>query len=216
MIQNKPKGYFEKILAIDCETTGINFVTDNPLKPANPSDGHQAVSWGLIVADATTLKPIEELYIEIKWNEASKAARAADPEWGKGATKIHGLTYQHLEENGLSEEEAVVKIANLIIKYWGPTSAIKALGHNVHMFDIPFLQSLFLRHGIILPVGSRHYDSNSIGFITGAFTSDALFDTMGFDARDSHNALEDTRMALESCRRIKVLWDDYVGVRAYE
>jgi len=168
------------------------------------------------VAERTTLKPIEELYVEIKWNEASKAAREANPEWGKGATSIHGLTYQHLEENGIAEEEAAVQIANMIIKYWGPSTAIKTLGHNVHMFDIPHLRATLRRHGIDPPIGSRHYDSNSIGFITGAYTSDALFDVMGFDTRESHNSLEDAKKALESCRRIKVLWDKYVGVKAYE
>lgn len=208
---DKPKGYFEKLLAMDCETTGLAW------NSADPSIGHQAVSWGFIVADGKTLKPIEELYVEIKWNNESKAARKADPQFGVGAANIHGLTYDYLEKNGMSEEDAVVKIANLIIKYWGPTTLIKALGHNVQMFDIPFLRAMFKRHGIELPLGSRHYDSNSAGFITvGSYTSDALFDTMGFDSRSSHNALEDTRMSLESCRRIRLLWDAKVGVNAYE
>jgi len=211
MSYDTPKGYFEKLLAMDCETTGLDWDGDNP------SNGHQAVSWGFIVADGKTLKPIEELYVEIKWNDASKAARKLDPQFGVAAANIHGLTYDHLEKNGISEEEAVVKIANLIIKYWGPTTLIKALGHNVHMFDVPFLRDLFRRHDIELPLGGRHYDSNSVGFITtGAYISDALFDTMGFDSRDSHDALEDARMALESCRRIRVLWDSKVGVNAYE
>jgi len=210
MQDDKPKGYFEKLLAIDCETTGLNYDSDNP------SDGHQPVSWGIIVADGETLKPIEELYVEIKWNKESIAARAADPEWGKAATRIHGLTQKYLKDNGVSEQEAVVQIANLIIKHWGPTVQVKTLGHNVHLFDIQFLRSMFRRHGIDLPIGSRHYDSNSMGFITGAYTSDALFDTMGFDTREAHNALEDARMALESCRRIKVLWNSKVGIKAYE
>jgi len=141
---------------------------------------------------------------------------SADPEWGKAATRIHGLTQKYLKDNGVSEQEAVVQIANLIIKHWGPTVQVKTLGHNVHSFDIQFLRSMFRRHGIDLPIGSRHYDSNSMGFITGAYTSDALFDTMGFDTREAHNALEDARMALESCRRIKVLWNSKVGIKAYE
>lgn len=208
---DKPKGYFEHLLAIDCETTGLDWDGDNP------SNGHQAVSWGIIVADAKTLKTVEELYVEIKYNEASRNARAADPEFGVGAANIHGLTFKHLEEHGISEEEAVVLIANLIIKYWGPTSQVKTLGHNVHVFDVPFMRAMFRRHNIDIPFGSRHYDTNSIGFATvGAYVSDALFETMGFDSRGSHNALEDARMALESARRIRVLWNAKVGVNAYE
>lgn len=211
MYNDKPAGYFEKLLAIDCETTGLNWDTDDP------SIGHQPISWGIIVADAASLKSIEELYVEIKWNDESKAARKADPEFGAGASRIHGLTSEYLEKNGVSEDEAVALIANLILKHWGPTTQVKTLGHNVHSFDVPFLRAMLRRHDIDIPIGSRHYDSNSVGFCTvGAFTSDALFNTMGFDSRDSHNALEDARMALESCRRIKVLWDAKIGVNAYD
>ena len=210
-MQDKPKGYFENLLAIDCETTGIDWDNDDP------SNGHQAVSWGIIVANGITLEPVEELYIEIKYNEFSKEAKKSNSEFGVGAANIHGLTYNYLEEHGISEEEAVILIANLIIKYWGPTSQVKTLGHNVHMFDIPFLRAMCRRHNIDIPFGSRHYDSNSIGFATvGAYVSDALFATMGFEDRDGHNALEDARMALESCRRIRMLWNSEVGIKAYE
>lgn len=211
MTQDKPKGYFEKVLAIDCETTGIG-----PNR-SNPSEGQQAVSWGVIVADAMTLKPIEELYVEIKYNEESRKARERDSNFGVDAAAIHGLSFKYLEEHGITEEEAVVKIANLIIKHWGPDMPIKALGHNVVSFDIPFLDEMFKRHGIVLQFGHRHYDTNSVGFVTtGSFTSDAFFSTMGFDTRGSHNALEDTKQSLECARRVRVLWNSKVGVHAYD
>jgi len=211
MTKQHPTGYFKYLLAMDCETTGLSFTT------SDPSIGHQAVAWGLIIADAATLQPIEKKYIEIKWNDASIEAATLDPTFGKKAESIHGLSRSYLEENGIGEQEAVVEIANLILRYFGPKGCLKCLGHNVHMFDIPFLRAMTMRHGIDLIFGSRHYDSNSVGFITtGAFTSDALFDTMGFPTRTSHNALNDTEMALESCRRIKVLWDSKISVSAYE
>jgi len=208
--REKPRGYFQYLLAIDCETTGLDWDGDDV------SNGHQAVSWGIIVADAMTLKPVEELYLEIKYNYDSRRARDNDPSFGVAAANIHGLTFDYLEKNGVFEEEAVMQIASLIVKYWGPTSQVKTLGHNVHMFDVPFLRSMFRRHGIEIPFGSRHYDTNSIGFATvGAYISDALFETMGYDTRGSHNALEDARQALGSARRVRVLWDDKVGVNAY-
>ena len=128
----KLKGSFEFILAIDFETTGLCFSGDIDA-------GHQAVSAGLIVADASTFKPIEELYCEIKWNEQSKATRKLDPNFGVKAEGIHGLTFDYLEKNGITEEEAVTKILNLIIKYWGVKNAPRLLGHNVHLFDYKFL-----------------------------------------------------------------------------
>jgi len=84
--KNEPRGYFEKLLAMDCETTGLKYNADDP------SGGYQAVSWGLIVANALTLKPIEEMYIEIKWNGMST--------WSQEAEQVHGLTKEHLNKNG--------------------------------------------------------------------------------------------------------------------
>jgi len=203
--EDRARGEFDFLLAIDCETTGLNFSFDDP------SVGHQTVSWGIIVADATTLKPIEELYVEIKWNEQSKKAREKDPKFGKKAELIHGLTYEYLEENGVTEDEAVVAIANLILKYWGPTVSIRTLGHNVHTFDMPFLRDLFRRVGIELKFGNRHYDTNSIGFAAfKTFNSDDLFEIVGFDTRGAHNSLDDARMALESARVVRMVVQDAI------
>lgn len=199
--KDKPRGYFEFLLAMDGETTGLNFKGDNAY------EGHQLVSLGLVVADAVTLKPIEDLYVEIKWNEQSKARRAAEPTFGKDAEKVHGLTYEYLEEHGISEEEAVTKIVNLIIKYWGPTVSIRTLGHNVHLFDMPFVRDLCRRHGIELSFGNRHYDTNSAGFITlQTFNSDDLFEAVGCNAREEHNALDDTYMALKAARVMRSIF----------
>jgi DNA polymerase III epsilon subunit-like protein len=205
----KPRGSFDFILAVDCETTGIHLNSDDS------SEGHQAISWGLIVADAATFKPIEELYVEVKWNDDMKALRAANPEFGKGAEKIHGLTMDYLEKNGLSEEEAVSKIASLILKYWGPRHSPRLLGHNVHLFDYKFLINALRRCGIEIPKANRHVDTSSIGYATvGAFTSDSLFETMGFEKRGDHNALDDARMSLQTCALIRTLWDQKVGLKA--
>lgn len=209
--KNVPKGYFQYLLAIDCETTGLT------VNNRDPSVGHQPISWGIIVADSKTLKPVEELYVEIKWNKQSKSARDADASFGKEAERIHGLTYQYLEENGISEEDAVVMIGELILKYWGPENNIRTLGHNVHLFDLQFLRSMFERYGIRLKFGNRHMDSNSLAFGTvGSFNSDDLFKTLGFEQRTKHNALDDAKMSLESFRLIKLIWNKKVGINAYD
>lgn len=207
--KGKPRGYFEYILALDCETTGLSYGDD-------PTLGHQAVSWGIIVADAATLKPIEEVYVEIKWNETSIQSRIDNPNFGKKAEEIHGLTFDYLEEHGVTEEEAAVIIASLIIKYWGPTVSVRTLGHNGTTFDLPFLRQLFRKFDLDVMFGNRHIDSFSVAFITvGAFNSDDLFNTMGLEQRDTHNSLDDARMALESVRRIRLLWESQIGVLAY-
>lgn len=209
--KDKPKGYFEHLLAIDCETTGLCFSDESPVYNPKTGERHQTVSWGIIVANATTLKPVEELYVEIKWNEESKKQRANNPEFGKGAEKVHGLTFEYLEKNGVTEEEAVVQIANLILKYWGPTVSVKTLGHNVHLFDRAFLLDLMTRHGVDLTFGNRHMDTQTAGFITfGTFTSDELFERVGFEKRGDHNSLDDAKMALESARIIRLIFQSAI------
>ena len=198
--KNAKVGSLDYILAIDAETTVLLFGADDP------SEGHQAVSWGIIVADAKTLQPVEKLYVEIKWNELSKQKKKEDPTFGCAAAKIHGLTFNHLEQNGVDEEEAALLIATLILKYWGPTVTVKTLGHNVHSFDVPFLRAMFRRQGIDVRFGGRHYDTNSAGFIAlETYNSDDLFTTIGYDTRQGHNALQDAEMALGSARAIRLI-----------
>jgi len=192
-IKGKPRGYFEKILAMDCETTGLAINKDDPSFDPDTGKEYQAVSWGFVVANAQTLQPIEKMYIEIQWNGVST--------WDNRAQKIHGLSKEHLEKNGFTELEAVEAIGTLIMKHWGPTVRIGTLGHNVATFDLWFLRRLFRRHNIELSFGSRHVDTSSIGFVNwNTFTSDALFSMVGFDDRGDHNALDDALMSLESAR----------------
>lgn len=219
MSEHKPKGHFDYLLAMDCETTGLCINNHTPVEN-NDGERHQAVSWGFVVADAQTLMPQKELYVEIKWNKYSKEQRKLDSYFGIHAEKIHGLTKEYLDDNGMTETEAVERIANeIIVPYWGigaNMSNIRTLGHNVHTFDLPFLRDLFGRHGLDLPFGNRHMDSNSLGFGTvGSLNSDDLFSVLGMDDRDEHNALEDARMALESFRLVRVLWKGKVGINAY-
>lgn len=210
--KNKPRGSFNFLLAMDSETTGLCMNQDDPTHNPETGEYHQAVSWGLIVADVTTLKPIEKLYVEIKWNDKSKEQQKKNPAWGTKAESIHGLTQSYLEQNALTEEEAVVKIGELILKYWGPSSTIRTLGHNVHTFDMPFFRDLFRRHGIPLKFGSRHYDTNSIGFAAfNTFNSDDLFEAVGFKKRSEHNALVDAEQALEVTRIVRKIFTEAIS-----
>jgi len=198
-IKGKPRGYFEKLLAIDCETTGLAVNCDDPSYNTATKDEYQAVSWGLIVADAQTLKPIEKMYIEVQHNGVAI--------WDNRAEKIHGLSREHLNANGFTEAEAVEAIGSLIMKHWGPTVNIKTLGHNVTTFDVWFLKRLFRKYKIDLKFGGRHIDTSSIGFVNWeTFNSDDLFQMVGFDARESHNALDDATMALEAARVTRLLF----------
>jgi DNA polymerase III epsilon subunit-like protein len=200
MNDKKPKGYYNRILAIDCETSGIFKGLDDPSYNPKTKQEYQSVAWGLVVANANTLKPIEELYIELKWNGSSL--------WDDKAESIHGLSKKYLEQHGIGEEEAVTKIVNLIIDHWGPNvSPINLLGHNVVSFDLPFFKRLMRKFDIELNFSHRHVDTNSVGFATfRTYNSDDLFNVIGMDLRGNHNALVDAKHALEVVRRVRTLW----------
>lgn len=199
---DKPRGYFEKVLAADCETSGMSY---NHL---DPSTGFQSVSWGLIVADAQTFKPIEKLYVEIKWDGKS--------EWKEDAEKVHGLTREHLEQNGLTKEEAAVAIGNLIYKHWPPNSDfsfqrnVRMLGHNVRSFDYYFMKQLLEPFGIMFSTGNRFIDTSSIAFAAlNCYNSDDAFDLVGVK-RDTHNALADAQASLDVVRAVRTLYNSFI------
>ncbi len=200
-IKGKPRGYFQKVLAIDCETTGLAVNADDPSYNPKTKDEYQSVSWGFVVADADTLKPIEQMYLEIQWNGTSV--------WDNRAEKIHGLSREHLKENGFTESEAVEALGSLIVKHWGPNVSIRLLGHNVATFDVWFLRRLFRKFGIELKFGSRHIDTSTVGFVNWkTYTSDELFNLIGFKDRGKHNALDDALMSLEAARVTRLLFEN--------
>lgn len=195
----KPIASFDKILVMDSETTGIQ--QGSCLYPCRGKNGSyfQPISWGLIVADFKTLKPIEELYVEIQWDGISI--------WDNGAQAVHGMSIEYLQKNGVTELEAVEQIGSLIMEHWGPENHINILAHNP-TFDLSFFSDMFLRYDIKLKFSHRMYDSNTIGgLLLDCYTSDQLFTTMGLPHRDKHNALEDARCCLESMRKVKLLWN---------
>ena len=200
MSDRKTKGYMEKVLFIDCETSGLAFNSPDPSFNSETGETYQAVSWGMIVANARTLEPVDTLYVEIKWNGVSV--------WSESAQRVHGLSLAYLEEHGLTEEEAVVQIAELILKHWGPDSSVAVGGHNVATFDLQFLRRLLTSYGIDVRFSNRTIDTFSIGFGTlGTFNSDDLFDAIGLPPRDPehHNALADAdsaRRVVQTLRRL--------------
>jgi DNA polymerase III epsilon subunit-like protein len=193
---------FDKLLAIDCETSGF---TKNC---HNPAQDHQMVSLALIVAN-TNFEPIEEFYIEIKWDGKS--------EWSSKAESIHKLSKEYLDQHGVDEAVAAEKAAQFIYKHFGANTPLTFLGHNLVGFDIPFLRDFLQRHDLNFKIAQRHIDTFSLAMPTlGTYTSDSLFSTLGFKNREAHNALEDAKMALESVKIISDIWKSTVYGAGHE
>lgn len=190
-------------LAIDWETSGATWGGDSSKK-------FQGLAFGAIVFNTADFSPVQELYREIKF----KPQRY---EWSADAAAIHGLSKEHLDEHGVTQEDAACDLAELILKYWGPDSKVMLLGHNTE-FDRRFTNQLLNSIDIEFSVEKEtdlgswiqlHHvvlDTSSLGFIAlGLYKSDLLFERIGFDARGAHNALDDVRMTLQTAAAIKQL-----------
>lgn len=190
-----------KVFAIDCETSGANFDSNKSQSNDSVAKGYQAVSWGIVVADVETFEPIDELYVEIKWNGYSK--------WDLKAQNIHGLTKEYLEENGVDEEEAVVMILEFIMKHADIKKPLYFLGHNVMSFDVPFFRDLLFRYGVEnVKFGHRYFDTFSLSMGTvKEFDSNTLFSRVGYEDREEHNSLADAKYSLGVYRKVHKAWN---------
>lgn len=198
--QKKPQGYFNRILAMDSETSGI-FFDENPARSGD--ERYQCVSWGMQVLDESFMV-LDEMYVEIQWDGKSK--------WSKKAEKVHGLTKEYLAEHGTPFEEAYVQIVNFIFK-WFATTPVVTLGHNNITFDLPFLRSDLKELDLKLSFGNRHLDSNTLGVtLFETYTSDQLFDALGqSDRGDNHNALDDIKRTVQAFRVARAMSKQVLG-----
>ena len=182
-------------LGIDWETTGFS--------TPNYAQYHQGISFGAIIFDVKTLDPVEELYLEIKYQNKYR--------WEAGAEKVHGLTQAHLQKHGVDQEEAAAQLCNLVIKYIG-TEDVMLLGHRVH-FDRAFTEQLTKSIEVDLSYHPTTIDTASIATVLMEMSrSEDVFQTLGMPPRKKHNALEDIRYTLGSVKRMKELF--FKGVMA--
>lgn len=184
-------------LCIDWETSGADFGKDSSIN-------FQGLSIGIVVFDFETFSPVETLYREIKYDKSRY-------QWQEYAEKIHGMSQDYLEANGVTQEEAAIDVASLVLKYFDPQKPIMFLGHN-RDFDIAFTKQLLEQFDLMFKIHHVVLDTSGIGLVTMGFSkSDLLFESLGFDARGKHNALDDALMTLESCQRIRLLVNTALG-----
>ena len=191
-------------LCIDWETSGSVWGGDS-------SKEYQGVSFGAIVFNTADFTPVEKLYIRIKFDDTKY-------KWSEDAEKIHGLSRAHLAEFGVTQSEAAITLAELILKYWGPDSKVMFMGHNAE-FDRRFTNQLLNTIEIEFSVEKQtsfsswiqlHHivlDTSPIGFVNmGLFKSDLLFEAMGFPERAEHNALTDAEQTLETAKAMREIF----------
>jgi DNA polymerase III epsilon subunit-like protein len=198
-------------LCIDWETTGADFGEDS-------SVNYQGIAFGAIVFDIVTCEPVDELYRELHFDGTKY-------KWTDTAEKIHGLSREHLLANGVSREEGLADLIEMMIKYWPPgffaakgeepTSKIMLAGHNKG-FDMDFTNQLFDDNNMAIEFNHVGMDSTMIAFaVSGLYKSDDVFMKFaGVDKRSLHNALEDAHAALTVLRTIRQIFQ--VGEEALD
>ncbi len=197
-------------LWIDWETTGADF--DQGYNTTFSK--YQGISIGLVVADNETFEEVDSLYVEFKFN-------ANDYQWTDGAEAVHGLSREHLEQNGLTQEEGLAEIVEFILKHFGdkvismadqvPVGKVQIGGHNVD-FDIQGLQHLFNKFNLRLGIHHVKLETSGAAFIAiGEYRSNVTFEFFGGAVRANHNALDDARLALSAARGIRQLVQAALG-----
>jgi len=176
--------------AIDWETSGYRAPAN---KSASYADVHQGLSFGAKVINMRTFEVAEELYLEIQYNPKYT--------WDEGAARVHGLTKERLS-NGVTQEEAAVALANMIIKYFG-TSEVILIGHRVY-FDRDYTDQLFETIDIKMQWHPTLIDVSAISSIFLEMSkSEDIFQLLGMPPRKAHNAMEDITMSVEVLRILK-------------
>jgi len=178
---------------IDWETSGSAWGEDSTID-------YQGVSFGAVVFDLATFEPVETIYREIKFD-------ATRYKWSEGAQKVHGLSREHLEANGVTQEEASVALMEMYIKYFAPDERVFIIGHHTD-FDIKFTQQLLEQFGIMFQVGATIMDTAGTGLINfGIHKSEDLFQFLGLPARTTHNALEDILLTLKAAQTMRAIFN---------
>lgn len=181
-------------VCIDWETSGSDF-------EGKSHEKYQGLAFGVVIFNTETFEPVEMLYRELHF-----ASNTYD--WSDGAEKIHGLTREHLAANGVSREEGLVDLLELLVKYFGQESKIMFLGHNVD-FDIDFTCQLADDHGLDIRPRIYHVKLETSGasfILTGKYRSNDVFELFTGRVREGgHNALDDALMALETARNMRAI-----------
>lgn len=190
------------VLAIDCETSGLvsGKKSDNPAFDIETGEEYQAIEWGICVVDLATFDVVEHYHNKIKFNRKMK--------WNARAEAVHKNSIEQLDLMGIEEEDFVCDFAELVSKYWGTTTPVILLGHNVQ-FDLAFIRRALKRHGVAIHFSNRMIDTNSIGMgLARLASSDQMFEYFGMPPRGAHSALEDILMTILAAKNFRMIYEN--------
>lgn len=127
------------LVSIDFETTGLDYINDHP------------VQWAVTRIDSIGGKS----YFNTKSGYIKTDIRISDT-----VEQITGLTYDFLNENGVSYEEGMLQCINAIgLSQEKPIDDIILVGHNILNFDIHFLEMAAAKLGYYIPDTKYYWDT---------------------------------------------------------
>jgi hypothetical protein len=184
------KNTINKVAAISIETSGIN------KDDCNKGKDYQILSFGIIIADAKTFNPIDNIYGQVKWNGESI--------WNVNLEPMHGFTKEYLNENGVDEEVAAAIIGKIFFDHF-ETNPIILLGHNISTFGYWFIKNILDKYGIDLCISIRMLDTFTIGkTFFNLDNSKEIFSLL--NRPEKMNSLERADACLQLFRIIKKEW----------
>lgn len=189
------------ILAFDCETSGLvsGKYSENPAYDADTGEEYQAIAWGVVVVELATLEPVEYISHKIQLHPNMK--------WNARAEAVHKISKEQLALEGIPEEEFMVEFCELILKYWGTSTPVIVLGHNVQ-FDLAFMRRALKRNGLNIHFSNRVIDTNSLGMgLASIASSNEMFEYFAMPPRQAHDALEDILMTLLAAKNFRLIYE---------
>lgn len=181
------------VIVADTETGGLPCKASKG-KPAKLAFNDIALcEVAFVVVDTIGLQIVDEY-------NAILAPYKEDLIYDPGAERVHGLTVNHLTQNGEEIQTVYENIKSILTKYSNGKRAGGAIlcGHNFQNFDIPFLENMFAFCGDNL---SDYYtfveDTMKMGWYSAIEQENYKLGTCckieGVELVDSHRALTDTK-----------------------
>lgn len=183
-------------LSVHVETNGLNNEVDKSI-----TEGHEIVSIGVAVCDKE-FKLIDSKIIFIDNNLEDTGET-----WNK-------ISKQFLQDEGVSEEDAVVEFADFILQYFDPDDNIVTIGQNPHAFALPFLKKLLYKYEVYIRFSSNSLDLFSLTTPTiGEMSIREIIDIFGkvdnlppFFQQQEYACLLKAITFIQTFRRIEKTW----------
>lgn len=185
------KSSLKYVIVSDTETSGL------PTKGGKGKPALLAYHDILLVEIAAVVVDIEEMKIVEEYDAIIKPYKT-DYTWQAAAQETHGLSVQHLMQNGENVKDVYRYYASLLSKYKNPRIGAVLCGHNFQGFDVPFIEAMFKDHGDDLANYVRWIeDTQKLAYYRSLEQENFKLGTCcrleGVELVDAHRALTDTR-----------------------